>query len=255
MGMDGNPAAAEQDGVPLADRVLFFGRPHPNAAFLQKTALTPGVKSLKIGWRYRRRNLPMTEKERLEKRLWYDANNDPELLELRLKAEELCFAYNQTPPRDTARREELLGRLLPYLGKQVTILSPFYADYGSHCRIGSNTFINHNAYLMDCAPITIGTYCFIGPNCGMYTALHPLAAEDRNRGLEKAKPIVIGDNVWIGGNVTILPGVQIGSGSVIGAGSVVTKDIPENVVAVGNPCRVLRPITEKDRLAAGDWGD
>ncbi len=195
----------------------------------------------------------MTQKERLEKGLWYDANYDRELLALRVRAEELCFALNQTPPGEDGKRGELLTRLLPHKGESVTILSPFYTDYGDHCRIGDHTFINHNAYLMDCAPITIGKFCFIGPSCGIYTAIHPIAAEDRNLGLEKARPIVIGDNVWIGGDVTILPGVRIGSGSVIGAGSVVTKDIPENVVAAGNPCRVLRAITEQDRLSAQDY--
>lgn len=195
----------------------------------------------------------MTQKERLEKRLWYDANYDPELLTLRAKADELCFLFNQTPPGDTEKRSALLTRLLPHMGEDVTILAPFYADYGDRCQIGAHTFINHNAYLMDCAPITIGTFCFIGPNCGMYTAIHPIRVEDRNLGLEKAKPITIGDNVWIGGSVTILPGVQIGSGSVIGAGSVVTKDIPENVIAAGNPCHVLRTITERDRLSPQDY--
>ena len=103
---------------------------------------------------------------------------------------------------------------------------------------------------MDCAPIQIGSHCFIGPNCGMYTAIHPLLAGERNKGLEKAMPITIGDNVWIGADVTILPGVTIGANSVIGAKSVVTKDIPENVVALGNPCRVLREITMQDSILA-----
>jgi len=191
----------------------------------------------------------VTEKERMDAGLWYDANYDSKLLDLRRKADELCFAFNQTSPGDIAKRDALLAQLLPHLGKDVSILASFYVDYGDRCWIGDHTFINHNAYLMDCAPIRIGSFCFIGPGCGMYTAIHPLCAEDRNRGLERAEPIVIGDNVWLGGNVTILPGVQIGSGSVIGAGSVVTKDIPEAVLAVGNPCRVLRPITEQDKLS------
>lgn len=190
----------------------------------------------------------MTEREKLEKGLWYDANNDAELIEQRLEAEELCFAFNHTNPKATDQKEALLKKLLPYKGKNVTILSPFYTDYGSHCRIGEETFLNHNAYLMDGAPITIGAHCFIGPNCGMYTANHPAVAEERNQGLEQAMPITIGDNVWIGADVTILPGVTIGEGSVIGAKSIVTKDIPERVIASGNPCRVLRPITEEDRI-------
>lgn len=188
----------------------------------------------------------MTEQEKMEQGLWYDANFDKALQEIRLEAEELCFELNQTRPRDTEKRQEILKKLMPELEENCTILSPFMTDYGRYCRIGHDTFINHNAYLMDCGGITIGHHCFIGPNCGMYTAIHPMLAEERNSGLETAKPIVIGDNCWLGGNVTILPGVTIGAHSVIGAGSVVTKDIPDHVVAVGNPCRVLRKITEKD---------
>lgn len=190
----------------------------------------------------------MTECEKMKKGFWYDANNDAELLELRENAEELCYSFNQTSPKMTEEKEKIMNVLLPNRGKNTTILSPFYTDYGYNCFIGDNTFINHNAYLMDGAQIKIGSYCFIGPNCGMYTAVHPLIAEERNKGLEKAKPIIIGDNVWIGGDVTILPGVKIGANTVIGAKSVVTKDIPANVVAAGNPCRVLRKITEKDSI-------
>lgn len=190
----------------------------------------------------------MTECEKMKKGFWYDANNDAELLELRENAEELCYSFNQTSPKMTEKKEKIMNDLLPNRGKNTTILSPFYTDYGYNCFIGDNTFINHNAYLMDGAQIKIGSYCFIGPNCGMYTAVHPLIAEERNKGLEKAKPVIIGDNVWIGGDVTILPGVKIGENTVIGAKSVVTKDIPANVVAVGNPCRVLRKITEKDSI-------
>ena len=132
--------------------------------------------------------------------------------------------------------------------KDVSILAPFYTDYGYNCIIGEKTFINHNAYLMDGATITIGKNCFIGPNCGMYTANHPLIAEERNKGLEKALSITIEDDVWIGADVTILSGVKIGKGSVIGAKSVITKDIPSGVIAIGNPCSVVRPITEADRI-------
>ncbi len=190
----------------------------------------------------------MTEREKMEKGLWYDANNDKEILKLREDAEELCYLLNQTSPKMQEKREAVMEQLLPNRGKETTILSPFYTDYGYNCFIGNNTFINHNAYLMDGAPIKIGSYCFIGPNCGMYTATHALIAEERNQGLEKAKPIEVGNNVWIGGDVTILPGVKIGDNSVIGAKSVVTKDIPANVIAVGNPCEVLREITEQDRI-------
>ena len=191
----------------------------------------------------------MTEREKRDLGLWYDANYDAELLEEREKAEELCFALNNTAPREHEKQNRIIGELLAQFGEGSTILAPFNVDYGYNCRIGDNTFVNHYAYFMDCAPITIGNYCFIGPYCGMYTAIHPLVAGERNQGLEIAKPITVGDNVWIGANVTILPGVTIGEGSVIGAKSVVTKDIPANVLAVGNPCRVIREITEEDRIA------
>ncbi len=184
----------------------------------------------------------MSEKEKMLAGKWYDANFDQELLSLRSKSNALCFEFNQTHPNDNKTKEKLLQRLLPNCHPNVTILSPFYADYGVNCFIKEGTFINHNAYLMDGGLITIGTNCFIGPNSGFYTANHPLDIERRNSGLEQASPIVIGDNVWIGAGVTILPGVTIGEGSVIGAGSIVNKDVPANVLALGNPCRVIRSI-------------
>ena len=197
----------------------------------------------------RQKGIFMTEREKLELGLWYDANHDEELLRARQEAEALYFELNHTNPRDTEKKTVLLNRLLPHAGNHIEILIPFYTDYGYNCVIGDDTFINHNAYLMDCARITIGKRCFIGPGCGIYTASHPLAWEDRNRGLEKALPVTVGNHVWIGAGVTILPGVTIGDGSVIGAGSVVTRDIPPDVIAAGNPCRVLRPVTEQDRIS------
>lgn len=193
----------------------------------------------------------MTEREKLEQGLWYDANNDEQLLRERSDAEELYFQFNQTSPKNVKKRTEILNQLLPHMGKNITLLLPFYTDYGYNCFIGDETFINHNAYFMDCAPITIGTHCFIGPNCGLYTAGHPLIAKERNMGLEIAKPITIENDVWIGADVTVLPGVTIGEGSVIGAKSTVTKDIPAGVVALGNPCRVIRKISDKDSILKG----
>ena len=190
----------------------------------------------------------MTESEKMELGLWYDANFDDELVQQRLIAEDLCFELNNTRPSKVEDRNLILNQLIPNLGNTCTILSPFITDYGCYCSIGHDTFINHNAYLMDGGGITIGHHCFIGPNCGMYTAIHPMLAEERNQGLEKALPIVIGDNCWIGADVTILPGVTIGSNTIIGAKSVVTKDIPDHVLALGNPCRVIRPITEDDSI-------
>lgn len=193
-------------------------------------------------------NIDMTHRERMENGLWYDANFDPELLALRENADELCFRFNHTSPKKSEEKERLLSQLIPRHGNDTVILAPIYADYGVKTTIGDGTFINHNAYLMDGGTITIGRHCFIGPNCGMYTAGHPLNPEERNKGLERALPIVIEDNVWIGADVTILPGVTIGEGAVIGGKSCVTKDVPAGVIAVGNPCRVMRPITEEDRI-------
>ena len=190
----------------------------------------------------------MTESEKMKLGLWYDANFDDELVQQRLIAEDLCFELNNTRPSKVEDRNAILNQLIPNLGNNCTILSPFMTDYGCYCSIGHDTFINHNAYLMDGGGITIGHHCFIGPNCGMYTAIHPILAEERNQGLEKALPIVIGDNCWIGADVTILPGVTVGSNTIIGAKSVVTKDIPDHVLALGNPCRVIRPITEDDSI-------
>lgn len=190
----------------------------------------------------------MTEKEKMERGLVYDANGDMELLALRLKAEDLCFSLRNTSPRDTEKIKEILSSLIPDLGENTTILTPFEVDYGTYCHIGKGCFINHNAYLMDGGGIWIGDNTFIGPSCGLYTATHPLLPSERNRGLEKAKPVRIGSDCWLGSSVVVLPGVTIGDGAVIGAGSVVTKDIPPHVVAAGNPARVLRKITEEDSL-------
>ena len=184
----------------------------------------------------------MTEREKMARGLWYDANYDADLVQARTDAEALCFELNHTRPSDRAKREEILGKLLPDRGADTVILSPFYTDYGANCRIGEATFINHNAYLMDGAPITIGSHCFIGPNCGMYTGNHPMIAEERNRGLEQAKPIHIGDNVWIGGGAFINPGVTIGKGAVVASGAVVTKDVPENALVAGVPAVVKKII-------------
>ena len=190
----------------------------------------------------------MTQRERMEAGLWYDANFDEQLSAMRAHADELCQRLNvELGPRDP-EREEVLHELVADLGQDCEILSPLYVDYGSYCHIGSGVFVNHGAYLMDGGGITIGDRCFIGPNLGAYTAAHPLVAEQRNAGLEKASPIVIGANCWLGANVTIMPGVTIGEGCVIGACSLVTKDIPAGSLAMGSPCRVVRPITEADRI-------
>lgn len=168
---------------------------------------------------------------------------DKELVDERNYVKDLCFQLNNTKPSDSRTRRRILHSILQNVDfDTVEILSPFMVDYGYNIEIGENSFINHNSCFLDCAKIKIGKHCFIGPNCGFYTAIHPLIVEQRNKGLETAKPITIKDNVWIGGDVTILPGVTIGEGSVIGAKSLVDKDIPSGVVAAGNPCRVIKRI-------------
>lgn len=184
----------------------------------------------------------MSEKDKMLSNEWYDANYDENLLKERLKAQDLCHDFNQLRPSDEKGKREILVELLGYIPKNADIISPFMTDYGYNVKLGENVFINMNNYFMDGAEISLGNNVFVGPSCGFYTASHPLDAKDRNRGLEKASPISIGSNVWLGGNVSVMPGVTIGEGSVIGAGSVVTKDIPENVLAVGVPCKVIREI-------------
>ena len=187
----------------------------------------------------------MTEKDKMLAGEWYNANFDEALIEERTLVKDLCCQLNQVLPSKTKQRMEILRRILPNVDvEQVEILSPFIVDYGYNIQIGAGSFLNHNIYLMDCAEIKIGKKCFIGPNCGFYTAIHPMLVEQRNEGLEMAKPIELADNIWLGADVTILPGVKIGAGSVIGAKSLVSKDIPSGVVAFGNPCRVVKTIVD-----------
>ena len=145
-------------------------------------------------------------------------------------------------PLGLAVVDGIAGELLGKTGEHLTINHGFKCDYGTNITVGEHFYANYNLVVLDCAPVVFGDNVFIAPNCGFYAAGHPIDAPTRNSGLEFAKPITVGDNVWIGGNVTVLPGVTIGSGAVIGAGSVVTHDIPPNVVAVGNPCRPVRDI-------------
>ncbi|MCD7930044.1 MAG: sugar O-acetyltransferase [Tannerellaceae bacterium] len=191
----------------------------------------------------------MTEKEKAAAGRIYDANYDEQLVQERLESKCLCYDYNRTHPAAQEERKTIIKKLLGKTGESFIIEPPFFCDYGYNIEIGENFYANHNCIILDGAKVTFGDNVFIAPDCGFYTAGHPLNAEQRAQGLEYAYPIRIGNNVWIGGHTTVLPGVTIGDNTVIGAGSVVTKDIPAGVVAVGNPCRVIRPITEKDRMA------
>lgn len=189
----------------------------------------------------------MTEQQKAAEGCLYDANYDTELMRLRIAYKDLCHELNQMRPSAVEEQQALLRKILGRTGKAFYILPPFWCDYGSNITIGERFFANHNCIILDGAAVTFGDDVFVAPNCCFSTAGHPLDAEQRNAGLEVALPIHVGSNVWIGAGVTVLPGVTIGDGSVIGAGSVVNRDIPAGVVAAGNPCRVIRPITAADR--------
>ncbi|RSK29600.1 sugar O-acetyltransferase [Hymenobacter metallilatus] len=164
--------------------------------------------------------------------------NDPELVAERLHAKQLCHRYNQEP---VALNRQVLAELLGY-ETDAHIEAPFRCDYGYNIRLGRNFYANYNFTVLDCAPVTIGDNVFVAPNVVLSTAGHPVEVVPRIAGWEFAQPISIGDNVWLGAGVLVLPGVTIGAGTTIGAGSVVTRNIPAGVVAVGNPCRVIRTL-------------
>lgn len=176
----------------------------------------------------------------------------PEIGSALLRAEELCFRLNQLPPSRREERETIIRQLFGHAGEAPCLHSPFHCDFGAQISVGDHFVGNFNLTILDEAPVTIGSHVYIGPNVGIYTVHHALLADQRNEGIMQSLPVVIGDNVWIGGNAVILRGVTIGEGAVIGAGSVVSRDIPPRVIAVGNPCRVLRPLTEADRIATSE---
>lgn len=186
----------------------------------------------------------MTEKEKMRAGEWYDANYDKELLDMRLKAEQYCFDFNNSRPQSAQQTESLERILGTEIPEGVTVLAPVYFDYGSNTTLGEYTFVNHGCYFMDGAPITIGSHVFIGPFSGFYTATHPMDYGNRNKGLEKALPIKVGDNCWFGANVSVMSGVTIGNGCVIAAGSVITKDIPDNCLVAGVPATVKKIIEQ-----------
>ena len=168
---------------------------------------------------------------------------DADLVARRIRARDLCHELNGTREGETDRRRTILRDLFGAGGDSVWMQPPFYCDYGENIRLGERVFFNFNCVVLDVCPVTVGDFTLFGPAVQIYTPLHPLDAAARRRE-EYGKPVAIGSDVWVGGGAMILPGVSIGARTVIGAGSVVTRDIPAGVFAAGNPCRVIREITE-----------
>lgn len=198
----------------------------------------------------------MTEKEKMLQGKIYDAS-DKELVRLRGIAHRLSAEYNNTFEDQEDKRKEILSKLLPDMGEGTYLQGPIQFDYGVFTKIGKRSYANFNLTILDCAPVTIGDNVFFGPNCTLATPMHPYLPEERAmydngdgvlRDKEYARPICIGNDCWIAANVVVCGGVTIGDGCVIGAGSVVTRDIPSGVIAAGNPCKVIREITEKDSI-------
>lgn len=193
----------------------------------------------------------MTEWERLQSGLIYN-DFDSDLFERRVAAKKLFRAYNKTEDDETELRTQLMQRLFKNVGKNVWIEPDFKCEFGKNITIEDDVYINFGCVILDCAEVTIGSHTLLGPNIGLYAANHSTDATERINGGCYGKPIHIGKNVWLGGDVKVLPGVSIGDNTIIGTGSIVTKNIPANVIAVGNPCKVIRAITEEDKKKCWD---
>ena len=189
----------------------------------------------------------MTEWQKAQAGYMFDAIFDKEIVDMRDKCMELCREYNNCKPSEKEKKNEILHKMLGHIEGDISVMPPFHCDYGFNISVGKNFYCNFNCAILDSAKVTFGDNVFIAPNCVFSPAGHAIDRELRAKGYEIALPITVGDDVWFGANVTVLPGVTIGSGTIIGASSVVTKDIPSGVIAGGNPCRVLREITEKDK--------
>lgn len=188
----------------------------------------------------------MTEWERMQKGLVYN-DFDQDLFNKRVEAKKLFKAYNKTGDEEIDLRNKIMKQLFKNVGENVWIEPDFRCEFGKNITIGDNVYINFGCIILDCSEVTIGSHTLLGPNIGLYAANHSTDATERINGGCYGKPIHIGNNVWLGGDVKVLQGVTIGDNTIIGAGSIVTKDIPDNVIAVGNPCKVIRKITEEDK--------
>ena len=188
----------------------------------------------------------MSEWEKLQAGMVYN-DFDSDLFMRRVEAKKLFREYNRTGDDDTALRRKLMEQLFKHVGTEVWIEPDFRCEFGKNIVIGNNVYINFGCIILDCAEVTIGDNVLLGPNIGIYAANHSLDAEERINGGCCGKPVHVGNNVSLAGDVKILPGVSVGDNTIIGTGSIVTKDIPAGVIAVGNPCRVLRAVTEADK--------
>ena len=186
----------------------------------------------------------MSEKEKMINGEFYRPLEDEELTKYIIRFKDLFFKYNSLHSSKEKERTELIKQIFGRTGDQICVESNFFCDYGYNIEVGENFYINHNCVILDCAKVTFGDNVLVGPNCSFYTPIHPMDAKTRNTFIERAEPIAVGNNVWFGGNVTVLPGVTIGDNAVIGAGSVVVKDIPANMLAVGNPCKPIKEIEQ-----------
>lgn len=188
----------------------------------------------------------MNQKERMLAGLPYKAWLDG-LPEESMENAVRVFEFNNCNPADTKRADRIIRSIFGKAGKNITVRAPFHCDYGKNIEVGDNFYANFNAVILDVGKVIIGNNVLLAPNVAIYTAGHPIHPDSRNSGYEYGIAVTIGDNVWIGGNSVINPGVSIGNNCVVGAGSIVVDDIPENSVAVGNPARVIRKITDEDR--------
>ena len=186
--------------------------------------------------------MSQTEREKMLAGELYSSLSDPELQMMMAAAQELLYQFDRARPGEHEQIAEIIRKLFGSIGKTFTIKPPFSCDFGCHIHAGENLYINYDCVILDCNEVRFGDNVMLAPKVQIYTAYHPLDPEIRRSGLELAAPITIGDDVWIGGGVIICPGVTIGAGTTIGAGSVVTRDIPPGVVAVGNPCRVIKTL-------------